>query len=372
MGITDPAFNDPQSDSFNDSLAAHDLTRGGALFQFASRRTGGLYSTFLQDTVTLGRFSVSLGGRYDNYRFLVNGAQFQPRLGLAFHLAETGTVFRASYNRNYQTPPNENLLLTSSADAARLAPSAVRNALGSTAVPLLPQRENVYELGVQQGLFGRASLNASFYHKNSTDQQDNNNFFNTGIIFPVTLARIRVNGAEARLNLPEWRGFSGTLSATHARAVTTPPFTGGLYLGQEAIQLLSAGPFLIDHDQKLSLQASTQYEINRAWFVSSSVRYDSGLVSNPSDPAEVAADPDHFDLLPYVDLAAATPRVRPRTIADFALGYQHFRGERRQWDLQLQLNNAFDSTALYNFQSVFVGTRLVAPRAASLRLRWHF
>jgi hypothetical protein len=38
---------------------------------------------------------------------------------------------------------------------------------------------------------------------------------------------------------------------------------------------------------------------------------DSRLVSNPSDPGEVAADPDFFDLLPYVDLDAVVQRVRP-------------------------------------------------------------
>jgi hypothetical protein len=34
------------------------------------------------------------------------------------------------------------------------------------------------------------------------------------------------------------------------------------------------------------------------------------------------------------------------------------------------VNNVAGVTALYNFQSVFVGTRLVEPRNASLRWRW--
>jgi hypothetical protein len=50
------------------------------------------------------------------------------------------------------------------------------------------------------------------------------------------------------------------------------------------------------------------------------VRYDSGLVTNPSDPAAVRQDPDYADLLPYVNLVANPPRVRPRTIVDFAIG----------------------------------------------------
>jgi hypothetical protein len=373
MAITDPAFNAPDADNFNDALLRHDLTRGGQPFSFSARDAGTLATAFIQDSVKWRRIVVSLGARYDSYRFLVNGAQWQPRVGVAFNLRETGTVFRASYNRNYQTPPNENLLLSSSEAAAGLAPESVRAALGNLVAPLKPQRENVYEVGLQQALFGRATLNASFYHKNSRDQQDNNNFFNTGIIFPVTLARIRVNGAEGRITLPTIRGLTATLSATHSRAVTTPPFTGGIFIGQEAVNLLSAGPFLIDHDQKLSVQTTAHQTLGRNWWASTSVRYDSGLVANPSDPVVVAADPDYSDLLPHVDLDSDPARVRPRTVTDFAVGYRRWgSAERRLWDVQFQLSNVFNSTALYNFQSVFVGTRLVAPRSAAVKVRFYF
>ncbi|MEQ1947456.1 MAG: TonB-dependent receptor, partial [Bryobacteraceae bacterium] len=375
MGITNHLFNAPGSDGFNDGLLPYDLTRGGRMFVFSDHAAGTLASGFVQDSVTLGRFVLSVGARYDRYRLVVKGNQFQPRVGVSFHLKETGTVLRASYNRNYQTPPNENLLLSSSPVAARLAPASVREALGNAFAPLLPQRENVYEVGLQQALAGRASLNASFYHKNSIDQQDNNNFFNTGVIFPVTLARIRVNGAEARLTLPTVHGWNGTLSATHARAISTPPFTGGLFLGQDAIALLSSGPFVIDHDQKLSLQGTAHYAINKSWWTSTSVRYDSGLVANPSDPVAVAADPDFADLLPYVKLNRTPARVRQHTVTDIAIGYQHNRrgsSDAPAWDVQVQVNNLFDVTALYNFQSVFVGTRVVAPRAVGVKMRWYW
>lgn len=372
FGITDPRFNAPCCAGFNDGLAPYDLTRGGRLFAFTSGRTGSLVSGFLQDSIVLGRWALNLGIRFDSYRLLVRGSQWQPRLGIAYHLRESGTVIRLSYNRNFQTPPNENLLLSSSAQAAALAPLRVRQAAGGTVTPLKAQRENVYEGGVQQALFGKASLDVALYHKDSIDQQDNNNFFNTGIIFPVTLAKIRVNGAEARLNLPPVHGFSVVLSATHARAISTPPFSGGLFLGQEAVDALTAGPFVIDHDQRLSAQASAHYIVNRSWWVGTVVRHDSGLVANPSNPAVVAADPDYNDLLPYVNLDSAPARVRPHTITNISLGYSHEASGRKQWDVQAELQNALNVIALHSFQSVFVGTRLVVPRAFSVKLRWYW
>jgi hypothetical protein len=372
LAITDPRFNEPGVERFNAALLAHDLTRGGSPFHFDEARTGTLASGFIQDTVVAGRLTASLGLRFDEYRFLVTGRQWQPRLGMAWSLPATDTVLRASYNRNYQTPPNENLLLSSSAAAGRLAPQSVRDALGGTQVPLRPERQNVVEAGFQQAVFGRASLDVSAYYKHSLDQQDNNNFFDTGIIFPTTLKELRGKGVEARLTVPPARGVSGTLSVTVSRAISTPPFTGGLFLGQDAVDLLSAGPFVIDHDQALSVHGTLNYAMRSGLWAGGSVRYDSGLVSNPSDPADVAADPDFADLLPYVDLLADVPRVTPRTVVDTALGYDARRDGRRIWSARIQANNVMNRIALFNFQSVFVGTRVIQPRTVSAEMRYYW
>ena len=95
-------------------------------------------------------------------------------------------------------------------------------------------------------------------------------------------------------------------------------------------------------------------------------------MTNPSDPAQVAADPDYADLLPYVNLASAPPRVRPRTLTDIAVGYERTEDGRRRWEAVLQVTNIMNRTALYNFQSIFVGTRLAAPRTLGVRLRWYW
>ncbi|MDX1983507.1 MAG: TonB-dependent receptor [Bryobacteraceae bacterium] len=365
FGVTDPEFGD-------EILRPYDLSRGGSLFRFRQSRAGQFYSGFLQDNVRWGRLQLTLGLRYDVYRFLVNGNHLQPRLGLSYHLRETNTVLRASYNRTYQTPPNENLLLSSSDESSALVAPNVRATLGGAVVQIQPERQNIYEVGVQQGIGSRMSVNVAYYHKNSRDQQDNNNFFDTGIIFPMALARIRVNGVEGRLVVPEFRGFSGTLSLTHARAISTPPFTGGLFIGNTAVDILNAGPFFIDHDQKLSAQGVIRYASRKGFYATTSIRHDSGLVTNPSDPAEVAADADYADLLPYVNLTSAPPRTRPRTVTDLVIGYERRDDNMRRWDVALQVANVTNRTALYNFQSLFVGTRLIQPRTAGVRLRWFF
>jgi len=49
----------------------------------------------------------------------------------------------------------------------------------------------------------------------------------------MALASIRVNGVQARLVAPVWHGWSGSLSATHARGDFQPSVHGvGLFLGE--------------------------------------------------------------------------------------------------------------------------------------------
>jgi hypothetical protein len=192
------------------------------------------------------------------------------------------------------------------------------------------------------------------------------------VVFPISLAKIRVNGVEGRIALPPVRNVSASLSVTHSRAISTPPFTGGLYVGNSAVEALSQGPFVIDHDQPLSIHGIVTYAARAGFYATVSARYDSGLVSNPSDPAVVARDPDYSDLLPYVNLTSATPRIRPRTILDLSAGYEVVKDGRRRYEISGQISNLTNRAALYNFQSVFVGTRVVQPITAGIRLRWYF
>jgi outer membrane receptor for ferrienterochelin and colicin len=372
FAITDAEFNRPGAEDFIETLLPYDLTRGGGWFRFSGAKAGQMASGFVQDQIRMGRLQLYLGLRFDNYRFLVKGSQFQPRVGVSYHIKETGTVLRASYNRTYQTPPNENLLLSNSPEAARLAPASVREQLGTGFSYIRPERQNVYEVGVQQAVGKAVSVTATYYHKQSDDLQDNDNFLNTGIIFPTSLAKSRVNGAEGRVMLFPGRRFSASVAGTHARVIVTPPFTGGLFLGSAAVDALSAGPFVIDHDQRLGLSSNAVYNVTRSVWTSLTVRHDSGLVSNPSDPAEVRVDPDYADLLPYVNLESDPTRVKPRTITDAAVGYTRMKDGEKKWEAVAQVSNLFDRTALYNFQSIFVGTRLVSPRAASVRFKWFF
>jgi hypothetical protein len=117
------------------------------------------------------------------------------------------------------------------------------------------------------------------------------------------------------------RGF---VSLGHTRAVYVPPPVGGLFLDQEAVDAITGGPFLIDHDQRLAVQGALFWDIGQsgAW-LGANVRYDSGLITDAA-PGDLLADPANAFAAPYVVIHSGTEldpnRIKPGTIASFSFG----------------------------------------------------
>ena len=377
FGITDPGFNDPEADGYNANLAPYDLTRGGVLFDFSAERTGTYYALYARDNIKWKGLTANLGLRYDHNNLPGTGDALQPRVGLAYYISSSRTVLRAAYNRVLYTPEYENVLLSSSPQAAALAPPDVIDSglLGNGELPVPVEVQNYYMGGVQQAVGAKLRVDASVWWRRGTGAGDQDQFFNTGIVFPIAFAKGSFNGWEARLELAPSHGVHGFLSLGHVHAVYVPPPTGGLFLDSEAVDQVTGEPFLIDHDQKLQAQAQLLWDIGTsgAW-VGGGLRYDSGLVTDAS-PDELAGDPNDFFAAPYVVVHSGTAldpnRIEERTIASFSAGFDLAR-HGLPLSLQADLLNAFDTQGVYNIQSVFGGTHVIPPRTLAVRLRYRF
>jgi outer membrane receptor protein involved in Fe transport len=159
-------------------------------FVFADRKTRGLASMYLQDTVTpLAGLTISAGVRYDHSRLLVSDQQLSPRIGAVYYVARSRTAIRGSFNRLYMPPQIENLLLSDSEQARALSPSA-------------------YEAGFSQDCLGLAKLDAVYWWRNFRNYDDPNVFFSTTVVFPNSVARGFARGVDVRLDVPERNGWS--------------------------------------------------------------------------------------------------------------------------------------------------------------------
>jgi outer membrane receptor protein involved in Fe transport len=334
-------------------------------FVFHDRRTGRRWAAFVQDRFTpIRNLTLDVGVRFDDYQLLVREREVSPRIGLAYFVPRTKTVLRLSYNRFFQPPPAENLLLASSEEAARLSPLAVTS--GQLGVkPVLPDKEHVFEAGVQQQLSGFARLTVSVYNKQIRNFADKDQFFDTGIIFPISIFAGRVSGVEARVDTAKWRGLSGFINFANARSFGVTPINGGLFLGEAVESLQNPGlRFANDHDERNTGQFQISYTNERTgWWASFGGRYDSGVPAEiePGITREEFArqgfDPRLFD-----DVDFQRGRVKPRTIFHFSTGIDLFQKERVQVSVGLDIQNLMDELFLYNFESVFSGTHVGPPR----------
>ena len=344
-------------------------------FVFAGRRTGRMLSAYIQDRFTLFRnFTLDVGLRYDNYRLIVQDDALSPRIAVAYYIPRTKTTLRASYNRLFQPPPAENLLLASSAQAAALSPLAVIQ--GQSGVRLImPDKENAFEAGAQQQLGNFLRLNMTVYQKRIQNFADKDQFFETGVIFPIAISQGRVTGEELRLESADFHGFHGFVSYSNAFAYGVTPINGGVFLGEAVESLNDPGvKFAADHDQRNSLQFQLNYNHHRSGiYAIFGGRYDSGT---PTD-VEPGTTLDEFvaqgfDPRLYNEIDFQRGRVRPRLLLDFSIGADVFQKERVSLNLQFDAQNLTNELFLYNFESVFSGTHVGYPRLFSGRVALRF
>ncbi|MDT4952658.1 MAG: hypothetical protein QOJ02_796 [Acidobacteriota bacterium] len=343
-------------------------------FNFTGRRTGRTLSAYAQDRFPLFKnFTLDVGLRYDNYKLLIKESAFSPRIGIAYFIPRTQTTLRASYNRLFQPPPAENLLLASSAQAAAISPVAVLQ--GTTVVqPILPDKENSFEVGAQQGLSRFFRLNLTVYQKRIENFSDKDQFFETGVIFPIAISSGRVTGEELRLESTDIHGFRTFVSYANARAYGVTPINGGLFLGEDTQSLSVSGlKFPNDHDQRNELQFQVSYNHPKGFYAIFNGRYDSGV---PTDvqPGTTLADftAQGFDPRLYNEIDFQRSRVRPRALLNFTIGADLLQRERASLNVQFDVQNLTNELFLYNFESVFSGTHVGFPRLFSGRVAVRF
>ncbi|HKQ03721.1 MAG TPA: TonB-dependent receptor [Blastocatellia bacterium] len=396
FGITDPGFNDPTSPDFIPDLLPFDLTRGGNLFTFHGHADIKQEAVYAQDLITLRNLALNLGLRYDNYDGISHGNLLQPRLGVSYNIKATNTVLRGSYTRHFETPYNENLVLSSATGANGLANGILGEAISE---PLKPGRRNQFNVGIQQSLGRYFVIDGDYFWKYTRNAYDFNVILNTPITFPISWDKSKIDGVAVRLTLANYKGLSAYFTAGHTRARYFPPETGGLFFNSD----LPAGVFRIDHDQAFQQTTQVQYQFHQFKrlmpYVAFSWRYDSGLVAGsvpdfataltltPDQQAQIGLFCGSVFATPTAGLTDCTdanrgatrvripadgtedddhnpPRIAPRHLFDLSVGTDNlFRTERTKVTLRLTAANLTNKVALYNFLSTFSGTHFVPPRA---------
>jgi len=348
--ITDPALFDPSTP---------------LSFTFYGHAPDREQSVFAQDEVHWKHLTLSAGLRFDHYSLLVNQKAASPRLGAAYYLPWANIVFRASYDRVFQTPPFENLLVSSSPLVSSLSDQVLR-------LPVQPARGNYYQAGLGRTFFQHIKIDGNFYWRGYRNYPDDDLLLNTAVSFPITFARADIYGAEVKLDMPHWGPFSGYISYSNERGNGYFPVTGGLFLGDEAAQALSAGSsvFPVSQDERNAVRARLRWDATSRLWVAIGGTYDSGLPIDFSGTYQQAAEQYGQAILDRVNFSDYRPF--PLVSLDASVGVIFRRSERRPVRLQIDGRNLTNEINVIDFAGLFSGTAIATSRAVTARLQFGF
>jgi hypothetical protein len=322
-------------------------------------------SAFVQDQIRLGNWTVSAGLRWDHYQLLVNQNAVSPRIGLARYIQSAGLVLHASYDRVFQTPDFENILLSSSPQVQSLSSQVLR-------LPVEPSHGNYYEAGLTKSLFQKARLDVNYFDRTVNNFADDDQLLDTAVSFPIAFRKAQVYGAEGKLEVPIWWHFSGFLTYSYMVGSAYLPVTGGLFLGDDASNALdqTSGRFWVSQDQRSTVRTRLRYQaVKRAW-LAFGAEYGTGLpfeFTGTQQQALAQFGPAIVDRVNF-----ETGRVRPQLSLDVSVGADLWRRDHLRMRLQADVQNLNNRLNLIDFAGLFSGTAIAPSRSYALRLETSF
>src|ERR1035437_3858055 len=334
-------------------------------FSFIGNRPDLEQSAFVQDLIRLGNWTVSAGVRWDHYQLIVNQNAVSPRLGVSRYFAKSQLLVHAAYDRVFQTPSFENILLSSSPDVVVLNPNVLR-------LPVEPSHGNYYELGVTKGFMGKFSLDLNSYVRNVNNFADDDLLLNTPIGFPIAFRKARIYGAEGKVNLPLWGHLSGFVSYSYMVGSAYFPVTGGLFLGQSATNALTnlAGRFWVSQDQRNTVRTRFRYQFLTRLWAALGGEYGSGLPVDFDGTYEEALAQYSQQVIDRVNFKRS--RVTPSFSLDASIGADIWKKDTLAMRVQLDVENINDGLNLINFPGLFSGNSIAPPPTCAAPLTADF
>ena len=337
-------------------------------FTFSDRRWDTEPSAYAQDQIRLGKWNVSAGLRFDHYGFAVNESAWSPRIGVSRFISSLDLVIHGSYDRVFQTPAMENLLLASSPQLNSVSSLVVR-------IPVRPARANYYEVGFTKALWSKLRIDGNVFRRDFRDYPDDDVLLDTGISFPIAFSTAQIQGEEIQIAVPRWGRFAGSVSFSNQTGRGLGPITGGLFLGSETAGIPDTRKFAISQDQRNTLRAHARVQATeRLWFAASA-EYGSGLPVNlngPAGPNQINFLLEQYGPAILGEVNFDAGRVRPNFSLDAAAGDTLFHKEGKEVALEIEGRNLTNKVNVLNFASLFSGTAVALPASVSARLKVSF
>ncbi len=337
-----------------------------ATFAFKGQRPDLEQAIYLQDLIRLNKWTISVGLRWDHYQLVTNDGSFQPRLSAARYFPSANTVVHVSYDRVFQTPSFENILLSSSTAVMSIDPTSFLR------LPVKPSRGDYYEAGTSTVIERHLKLDANYFRRFVNEFADDDQIESTTISFPIAFRKAIIYGLEGKIEVPEWKRLSGFLSYSYEVGNVWNPVTGGLFLGDDARTAAAnlIGHFPNSQDQRNTLRGRMRYQIKPHLWFAGGAQYDSGLpfeFGGNQDEALIEYGPEIVDRINF-----ARGRIRPSLQLNASAGANFYNRDRLKLRFQADGQNLTDVLNVIDFGGLFSGNAIGPARSFSLRLAGSF
>ena len=343
------------------------LDAGAITFAFTGSRPDLEQSAYVQDLIRLGNWTVNAGLRWDHYQLLLNQNAFSPRVALSRYFPTLGLNLHGSYDRIFQTPSFENILLSSSKAAESLDTS-----VPAVQLPVPPSHGSYYELGLTKALVNRLRVDANLFRRDVNNYADDSQVLSTGISFPISFKKGILYGAEGKLEVQNWRGFSGIASYSYIVGNVWNPVTGGLFLGDDAAAAVTqlTGHTPDSQDQRQTIRARVRYQAAPRLWIALGSDYNSGLPFQPDlTPQQYATE---YGQVVISHLNFVRDRISPYLTENASVGAKLIKREKYSVNFQADAQNLSNKLEVIDFGGLFSGNAIGPSRSFSLRLATDF
>jgi len=337
-----------------------------ATFQFSGNHPDLEQSAFVQDLIRLGNWTVNAGLRWDHYQLLLNRQAVGPRFAISRYFPSADLVLHFSYDRVFQTPSFENILLSSSTAVESLDPTSFLR------LPVEPSEGNYYEVGLTKALMKKFRLDANYFRRLVNNSADDDQIQNTTISFPIAFRKAIIYGAEAKIDLPNWGQFSGYVSYSYEVGNAWLPVTGGLFLADDATaaETQLTGHFPNSQDQRNTVRGRFRYQVAPRLWIAGGIQYDTGLPFEfDGAPSTVLAEYGQ-QVLSRINFNRG--RIYPSFQVNVSAGADIYKSERVNMRLQVDGQNLTNVLDVIDFGGLFSGNAIGPSRSYALRLAIEF
>lgn len=344
-------------------------------FSFLANKPDLEQSAFIQDQIRLQNWTISAGLRWDHYQLLLNRHAVDPRFAISRNFASADVVVHFSYDRVFQTPSFENILLSSSTAVESIDPTSFLK------LPVEPSEGNYYEAGLTKVFFDRVKLDTNYFRRVVSNYADDDQIQNTAISFPIAFSKAVIYGAEGKLEVPDWQRFSGFLSYSYMVGNAWYPVTGGLFLGDDAQGIPISGHFPDSQDQRNTVRGRLRYQVHSRFWIAGGIQYDTGLpfefqcnptltlqqcVYGPGGPAQIYGQ----EIVNRINFARG--RTFPSFQVSASAGADLYKSERRSVRFQIDGQNLTNVLDVIDFGGLFSGNAIGPSRSFAMRLTSSF